>query len=309
MDSNEADVRKFLVSHQRQAFELIEPENCYEDEFIVRRVPYLFQEDVVSHPVGAMRGDDVRISLPRELADRIVSHLVRSYIDTREYARAAGALSISKAVLRSWWRWYSDRDYDRWLSADVLMGELSRCMALLTTLYDDVYTGEGMGPPLGCHFPTIGLIHPAPERLFDRVQPHDLVDWVLFDRESGVSMSLHEHDGRKIEGMRRAMLMATGPRICDVMVGDEVDVDEGVYSMENVRFPVLFLKIDVGVSKGSDKWEGNRVTWKRFADLVRWSMEGCELYVETTRERLEMRPTLSGSKTGKIVKYKTFVKP
>lgn len=275
--------RRFLLSYKQRAFEVLGDDN-EEEPFVVQRVPSKLEEDVISQPCA--KAKNLRMRFPREVTDVILSCLVRSYIDTREYAQAAMVLPISEAVLRSWWRWYTGADFDMYLAPHILMRQLSRTLQLISYVYDEAFTGEGMVFDVQ-QLPVIAIQHPTGGLGFPGIKPHHLVEErVVEEEESGVFLQmLGASQNRTIQGMTRPVVMSTGPRSCDVMIGNLVDVDDGTYVCDQVVFPAMFLKIEchTGARMG-DKWEVDGQAWHRFGQLVRWSMEGCELYLETTRE-------------------------
>lgn len=271
---------RFIISNH-QAFQVYEGEDPWDDmSFTIRKVPYLFDEDVISHPDPRLKKKE-KMAFPREISDKIVSFLIASYIRTREFGQAAQALSISKAVLYSWWRWYANRLLTTFYGAGDMVRQLSRTLCLLQSIYDDAYTGEVLQQH-SCHYPSLGITHPFGYSVANAVKPHHLVR----QNEDGYMMAhleLRQDHNRCLDGMNRPVVMYTGPRLCDVMVGNIDSIDEGIYSCNEVVFPILLIKINAVTTQKGEEWERARHQWKRFADLVRMSMDGCELYMETTR--------------------------
>lgn len=271
--------RKFLVSNQ-QAYEVArECGQCR--TFPVRHCNDKFDEDVIS-PWGDGTPVPGAEKVPREVAERIVAWVVRGFIDNREYRRAAQSLAISKSVLQEWWRWYSDgnrRSQQARPPVAAQLGQLSKVLFLLESIYDDAFVGEAW--QRNKHIPSIGINLPAVVPPGEGIAPHDLV---VETEEDGrdVHMLLRNDRDRRLEGLRKPLVMYAGPRLCDVMVGNVVGEEMGMYECDKVVFPVLCLRVQAATVQLADTWmhDKTRGYWRRLADLVRWSMEGCSLYVE-----------------------------
>lgn len=303
---NRMEEKRFLISHHN-AYEILSGADYDDNTMRVCKVPNLFDEDVISQPTSALaRSGKLPCHLPREIKDKIVSFLVASCIHTREYHLAALALGISHTVLQSWWRWYANRKSGLYTTVEDWIRQLSRTLCLLQSIYDEAYTGE-IWHQQSCNFPSLGIVHPFGFSVDRKVKPHHLVKRDMAGQMS-TSLELREDPGRVMEGMGKPVVMYTGPRLCDVMVANTTGIDDGVYYCNKIVFPILMLRIQGVTVARAEEWQNARHEWKRFADLVRWSMDGCELYMEVTYVQYS-ETEMMGSPYSVHTAQKVFVKP
>lgn len=276
METEKSPVLRRMLNSSGRAFEVID-EDAYGDCYEVLRIAPKFTEDEISQPA---KGWKPARRLPREVVDTILWHLVMGYIETREYDQAALALPISRGVLNNWWLWYAG-DEPFALNAGDQMRQMTRMLYLLQAIYDDAYTGETGGPAY--RYAAIGVVHPWGYSITNKVKPHHLVGR---NAESGLfcsQLEFRQDLNRTVEGFSAPLVMYTGPRICDMMVVDVEDVEEGIYDVKKMVFPILLLRVVCVTFQKAEQWKHAMYQWARFADLVRWSMEGCTLYIEGTK--------------------------